>query len=82
MKGVRKGTAKRGKILGLKYAGCAMRRRSEGLNLGAAKPPPDRLLVFKDIVDGVLDRLDLFRLLIGDFHVELFLESHDQLHQI
>src|SRR5262249_23765653 len=40
---------------------------------------PLRLRLLFDIVDGVRDGRDLFRVLVGDFDLELFLERHDQL---
>src|ERR1022692_2640227 len=46
---------------------------------------PKLLAAFRmlgDVVDGVLDGADLFRVLVGDFNVEAFFERHDQFDRV
>src|SRR5512146_1935562 len=38
--------------------------------------------VLRDVVDGVLDGLDLLRILVRDFDVEGLFEGHDQLDRV
>src|SRR5262249_37660443 len=40
------------------------------------------LLVALDVLDNVLNRFDLFRVLVGDFHLIFFFQCHNQLHDI
>src|SRR5690606_6248722 len=39
-------------------------------------------LLLADVVDGVADRLQLLRVLVGDLDAELLLERHDQLDRV
>src|ERR1019366_6030014 len=41
-----------------------------------------RFLGLFDVIDGVLDGLDLLRVLVGDLNVEGFLELHDELDDV
>src|SRR4029078_9700084 len=50
-------------------------RGSRGLGEGLAGP-------LVDVVDRVLDRADLLRVLVRDLGPELLLEAHDELHEI
>src|SRR5208282_81387 len=46
---------------------------------------PKLLATFRmlgDVIDGILHGADLFRVLVGNFDVESFFESHDQFHRI
>src|SRR5262245_46111581 len=44
--------------------------------------PSSGLGVGLDVVDGLLDRGDLFRFLVGNPGLELFLERHHQFHRV
>src|SRR3989304_2842287 len=61
--------------------GSASRAASRAAAWGAA---PGSLLgaVLVDVVGRVLDGPDLLRILVGDLGPELFLEAHDELHEV
>src|SRR5215831_16239246 len=41
-----------------------------------------RLCILLNVLHGVLDSCDFFRLLVRDLHAKRFLKSHDQFHSI
>jgi hypothetical protein len=38
--------------------------------------------MFADVINRILDGLDFFGVFVGDFDIEFFLQSHDQLNRV
>src|SRR3954452_5882392 len=59
-------------------------KASAGRTSPASGGRPDRWLggVLVDVIDGVLDRADLLRILVRDLRPELLFEAHDELDQV
>ena len=65
------------------FRGIAYRaNQSDSSNYDPATQLLPTFRILPDIVDGILHGADLFRVFVGNFNLESFLEGHDQFHGI